>query len=257
MLADHRVLLYFLLSFLLTPCAFGWGADGHRMIGVLAQEQLTPAAAAAVAALLAGESAPSLDGVATWADDVRSTATSRLHYVNLGPQCSYIPERDCLGRQCIVAAIEDNAALLQSPSATAAARSIALKNLVHFVGDIGMPLHALGMDKGGNKFQLQALGKGTNLHALFDTGLIRSQGGYSSAYLTELRALIGSISQEGFAPFSWAEQSCSVAMSPGFFPSSNVLPDEYVDQWLPVVNRQLAMSAVRLSSILNHVFQTP
>jgi hypothetical protein len=35
------------------------------------------------------------------------------------------------------------------------------------------PLHAgYASDKGGNTFQVQAFGKGTNLHALWDSGLV-------------------------------------------------------------------------------------
>lgn len=45
--------------------------------------------------------------------------------------------------------------------------------MVHFVADVHQPLHAgFGDDRGGNKYQLQAFGKGTNLHTTWDSGLI-------------------------------------------------------------------------------------
>ena len=39
---------------------FAWGAQGHRLVGALAEAELTPAARADVAKLLAGEPEPSL-----------------------------------------------------------------------------------------------------------------------------------------------------------------------------------------------------
>ena len=52
----------------------------------------------------------------------------------------------------------------------------AMKYLVHLVGDVHQPLHAAYLDdKGGNTYQLQAFMRGSNLHAAWDTGLIRSQ----------------------------------------------------------------------------------
>ena len=56
-------------------------------------------------------------------------------------------------------------------------RPIALKYLVHFVGDVYQPLHAgYADDRGGDQFQLQAFMRGTNLHALWDSGIINNMG---------------------------------------------------------------------------------
>ena len=49
-----------------------------------------------------------------------------------------------------------------------------LRYLTHLLGDVYQPLHAGYLDdKGGNKYQLQAFKKGSNLHALWDSGMIK------------------------------------------------------------------------------------
>lgn len=54
----------------------------------------------------------------------------------------------------------------------------ALKSMVHLIADVHHPLHTgLGGDKGGNLFQVQAIGKGGKLHSLWDTALIMNGPG--------------------------------------------------------------------------------
>ena len=117
----------------------------------------------------------SLASISTCADDNRTPVTAPWHYVNLPRDgtCRYEAERDCVSESCVVAAIERQAAVLAS-SASDEARLSALKYVVHFVADVHQPLHAgFADDRGGNTYQLQAFGRGTNLHAVWDTALIQ------------------------------------------------------------------------------------
>lgn len=52
-------------------------------------------------------------------------------------------------------------------------RLVALKYLVHLVDDAHQLLYAYGELKGGNLYQVQAFGKGTNLHVVWDTAMIQ------------------------------------------------------------------------------------
>ncbi|MFL5386823.1 MAG: S1/P1 nuclease, partial [Longimicrobiaceae bacterium] len=88
--------------------AQAWSALGHRLVGDLAERHLQPATRRAVKDLLAGEPQPSLGGIADWADALRDRdpayfrRTARWHYVNLGPDCRYDPQRDCPDGECVV-----------------------------------------------------------------------------------------------------------------------------------------------------------
>ena len=62
-------------------------------------------------------------------------------------------------------------------AARGGARTEALKFIIHFVGDLHQPLHATdNHDRGGNDVRVLPLraedGRNTNLHAVWDTGLI-------------------------------------------------------------------------------------
>ena len=83
------------LSLWTTP-ALAWGSQGHQVIAGLALSQLSPKARAEVDKLLALEPGETLVSVSTWADEHRSPATARWHYVNFPlDSCSYLPQRDC------------------------------------------------------------------------------------------------------------------------------------------------------------------
>jgi len=237
-------LLLFTLFFLHAPTASAWGGQGHRLVARIAETELTPQARTAVAALLTGEADPTLAGIASWADDLRredpglGKRSAGWHYVNLAEHdCGYQPARDCPGGNCVVAALERQTALLADRSQPSAVRAQALKFVVHFVGDIHQPMHAgYAKDKGGNDYQLQFNGKGTNLHSLWDSGMLRDRDLDDEAYLAQLLALPATPPARPALPpaaAQWAQASCRLAVSPGVYPDSPVLPADYVARHRP------------------------
>jgi hypothetical protein len=232
--------------------ALAWGADGHRLVATVAEGFLTPAARAEAASLLALEPGATLASVSTWADEVRNPATAAWHYVNFprGETCTYSAERLCTGSACVVSAIEQQTAILAS-AAPAAERLLALKYVVHFVGDVHQPLHAgYADDKGGNSYQLRAFDRGSNLHSVWDSGLIRIWPGG----LPALQAAVvadATAATAGGTTRGWAEESCRIVGTPGFYPPTHVLAAEYPGQWAPTVQHQLALGSRRLAELLN------
>src|SRR5699024_5707740 len=132
-----RIPLLVVLLCLLAAPAHAWGPRGHRLVGHLAESALTPAARAQVDALLRGvedEQDRSLAGISTWADELRERdpdlgrRSARWHYVNIGENnCSYEPARDCPGGDCVIEAINDQAAILADRDRSDAKRLQALK----------------------------------------------------------------------------------------------------------------------------------
>jgi hypothetical protein len=241
-----------------------FGADGHRMVAELAQRQLSPAAAAQVKALLAGEADPSLAGIAIWADEVRETEAYRwsapLHYVNFPRQdsCRYDAPRDCRDGRCVVGALERYSAVLADRQRPRAERLEALKFVVHFAGDIHQPMHAgYADDRGGNRFQVFYLGRGGNLHALWDGGILRRPRREWRDYVDVLAARqpppLDAAWSSG-APRRWAQESCRLIASERIYPARpGKLPDGYVDRQLPVVEQRVRIAGDRLAALLNAV----
>ena len=247
-----RKTLIVLLSAMAWPATvLAWGADGHRVIAEIAWERLPPATQGRVRALLDLEPGASLASISTWADEVRSPTTASWHYVNFDPEagCTYSAARDCPDEQCVVAAIETQAQRLRTaPSPNDRLR--ALKWVVHLVGDIHQPLHAgLAGNKGGNLVQVRAFGRGTNLHALWDSGLIkRWPGGLSE--LRETAATAAANAAGSMAPQAWAMESCRIATAPGFQPPGRVVGDEYQTRWSTVLAARIQAAAERLAKTL-------
>jgi hypothetical protein len=239
-----------------TQYACAWGMEAHQAIAMAAVGSLTPKARQEVDRLLAIEPGSTLASISTWADTHRSPKTSRWHYVNL-PQgtCKYDAARDCADGACVVEATAAQMTVLAS-QADPQARLTALKYVVHLVGDIHQPLHAgHAEDKGGNTYQVQAFGRGTNLHALWDTTLVQ----LLEPDATQLAALLAQrIAKPAHMPdrastgllADAAQESCVLVEAPAFYPGHRIGAD-YEQYAAPILLERMATAAARLAEILN------
>jgi hypothetical protein len=191
-----------------------------------------------------------LNSVSTWADETRSSSTAAWHYVNIprDADCRYEAARDCVAGKCVVASIERQAAILAS-NASDDVRLKALKYVVHLMADVHQPLHAgFAHDRGGNQHQLQAYGRGTNLHALWDSALIEHWSGGMPA-LQQAMAEQGKAANSG--PAGAAEESCRLVSSVGFYPVRRQIDVEYSRRWASTLAQQLTAAGDRLATLLN------
>ena len=244
---------------IVAPAAQAWGPAGHRIVAELAQQQLSPAARAQVAQLLGSRDPHALAGIANWADDLRNDPagralgkrTARLHFINFAsPDCRYRATRDCPDGNCVVAAIERYARILGDPARGQAERAEALRFLVHFVGDVHQPLHASPRDdRGGNRFQLQFEGRGTNLHAIWDTPVpVRPGMGWREQAARLARQ---PLPDPGGTPAQWAEESCRLVRDGGIYPPRHRIDASYLAQHRPLAEQRIRQAAVRLAELLD------
>lgn len=265
-----------LLLLLFAGTVHAWAGQGHRLTAELAQRQLTPAARAEVARLLAGEPEPTLAGVASWADLLRDAdpayfkRTSRWHYINAkGGGCGFDVARDCPDGNCVVAAIEAQRAILADPAQPLAARRDALKFVVHLVGDAHQPMHAGNRtDAGGNQFQISLRTRlppeayardkyvdgvmGTNLHAVWDYYVLGESllGNRAYAAVLTRRAWPPPGTSLG-TPLQWAGESCALIDAWGVYPEGHVLDNDYGAAMRPLAERRVQQGAYRLADLLN------
>jgi hypothetical protein len=246
--------------------AAAWGDIGHRIVAELAWRQLDPSAKAEVQRLLKADGDDSLPDIASWPDRLRDNpetkdlgkATSMLHYADFhDPKCHYDPPVDCADGKCVIGGIEKYVAILGDRHKSNAERAEALKFVVHFVGDVHQPLHAGNRDdKGGNEYQVQFDGKGTNLHSVWDSKLLYTSNLKWDAYADRLAAEGPVKLPKPMAPLDnpyaqWAEESCQVVAQPGFYPDSHKIDDAYVAKNLPVAELRLREAGKRLADLLN------
>ena len=250
-----------------TPAALAWGPQGHRIIADLAQARLSPVARVEAERLLASEHAASLADVANWADRLRDDpaqaelgkATAPLHYINMHGSCTYRPTLDCPDGQCVVHAINHYARILGDRSLSLAERAQALNFVVHFVGDAQQPLHAgYKDDKGGNEVPVQFEGRGSNLHRVWDSGLLSTRHLEDADYAALLEHEGPLTPPKPIAPFDnppaqWVEQSCRIVMDDGVYPQGHRIRASYVERMRPIAERQLRRGGARLADLLNRV----
>ena len=255
-------LLFAVLAVFPASRALAWGVEGHRIVGLLAESELTPAARAEVQRLLAGEADPTLAGVAAWADEVRDEPrwrhTSRWHWVNLPRTnpCTFDAARDCRNGDCVVGAIERQLALLADRRKSDRVRREALKFVVHFVGDVHQPFHAgFGFDRGGNDTQLRFDRQGWNLHSLWDGPMVRQVGLSPTDYARQLRAAppLSPERQRALSapPAQWAVESCQAIHDDGLYPARRAIGRGYLERHRPLAERRLREAGARLAEALN------
>ena len=236
---------------LASASAAAWGPQGHRLVAGLAESRLSAAARAEAERLLALEPGATLASVSMWADENRTLATGPWHYVNFvrGEACRYDATRVCVEGQCIVGAIERQRAVLAS-RAPDDERLLALKYLVHLVTDAHQPLHGgFGDDRGGNTVPVELSGLPTNLHAVWDTGLIEQwPGGWSALRDAVAAERVPAAADAGAV--AAVEESCRVVATTGFYPDPPAIDADYRDRWSRTLVRRLALAAHRLGQTL-------
>lgn len=159
--------------------SFGWGVIGHRTTGQIAEANLSPAARQAVSVLLQNQH---LADVATWADQVKQSPgfkhTATYHYENIPDNMTYLASLHQMNptdqqNGGVVEGILVAEKIISNPQATTQDKSTALKFLIHFIGDLHQPLHTgRPQDRGGNDIKVSWFNVPSNLHSVWDTGLI-------------------------------------------------------------------------------------
>ncbi len=248
--------------------ALAWGPQGHRVIARIAEGRLTPAARQAIKELL--HEGDTLANIANWADHEGHEAvpaSAPWHYINVPIATVKFDRREVHGDGNVVSKIVEYRKILADRSRPRAERSRALLFLVHFVSDIHQPLHVGDNgDQGGNLTQVRFFGEGTNLHRLWDSGLIHQIGGNDGAWTDRIERAITPESARAWAGGNvddWADQSLQAAKlaykategAPKAVPSGITLGQDYVHRAEPILREQMARASVRLADELNAIFR--
>jgi hypothetical protein len=271
--------------------AFAWGDAGHEIVALIAEHYLDPAVRDKVSAMLAADTdsliAHDIASEATWADKYRDSdrngskeryrATWQWHFVDIELTDPNL-DRACLGHPqlpagtiasngppaaCIVDKIDQFAAELADPATNPEERQLALKFVLHFVGDLHQPLHAADdHDAGGNRKPVNAEGSQPgNLHHFWDTEFVERLGRDPKQVATDL---IGAMTDAQRREWSqgtaadWALEAFTLGRDHayGLLPQSAiqgvyVLDVAYVAAADRDVRLQLSRAGARLAFVLN------
>jgi hypothetical protein len=274
--------------------AVAWGDEGHEVVALVAQSFLDPDVRRRVTALLAADTDPltphDIAKAATWADKFRDAnidnsrqRTRQWHFVDIelaapkfdeacfnhppipsGKTASNGPADDCVADK-----VEEFAGELSNPATDLEEQVVALKFVLHLVGDLHQPLHdADDHDRGGNDKRVTAAGfKAGNLHHFWDTEFVDQLGPDAKTIASDL---IGHITKDQVSQWQvgkvadWARESFQVAKADAYgqLPEPSArgsfrLPDDYVSEATQDVSLQLSKAGVRLAFTLNKALRKP
>jgi S1/P1 Nuclease len=267
-----KLLALLLLFAVVSTQVAAWGPKGHSIVGDIAASRLTPVTKENVQLLLGSDT---LSSIASWADQIRKDRDESYdwHFVDIPKDASgFSEERDCFRPQdkhkdaqtdhhnCVVDRIELFEKVLTDENASRTARAEALKWVVHFIGDLHQPLHAVDEARGGNDIKLPVFGSAKcgdydcNLHWAWDTLLLEHTGYSEPEYVQQLQKVIDKenlAQQAGGTPEDWANESHLEARQI-MNQKPAAIDEQYYQANIGLVNKNLALAGLRLASVLNN-----
>lgn len=244
----------------LPSTAQAWGPSAHRVAAEVMDEFLCTNARAEVEAMT--RDMP-LAELVVWPDGIRDTPTwshtRDWHYMNIADDVPVRADTQPEGGR-ILAAIRDNLALLPEGRTDPERRRQALAFVLHLVVDLHQPLHVgRAADRGGNTVRVRFDDRETNLHRLWDSGLLYSMGLRHEAQVSAVRALAvaaGADWARGSVE-DWADESRRLRPWVYDFDARRQVPTisrRYAETGRQIASLRLAQASVRSAQLLNGVW---
>lgn len=239
-----------------TQLIFAWGKTGHRIVGKVAEQYITKNAKIQIKRIL-GHS--DLSRVSTWADEIKSDPNWKhawdWHFCTIPDGEDYSPGEH---KGKAIEKMNDFISTLKNKKSSKIDKQIALKFMIHLVGDLHQPLHVgNGDDKGGNDIKVSWFGEKTNLHSIWDTKLIQHQTLSFNEYANYLLLDIdySDIRKwQGDPLMTYINESKSIRDQCYDYTGDN-LKWEYFYKNKTLLEQRLLQAGVRLSGELNRIFK--
>lgn len=252
-------IVFLSLAFLLVS----WGVTGHRSIAKIAENHLSAKARVAIKAILGDEEMPL---VSTFADEIRSNPKYRKqgswHYINLPENLKYnefvaFLKSDSTAN--VYNALLSMVAELKDSKTSKDERLFALKMVIHLVGDLHQPMHvSRAEDEGGNKIQLRFNNKGSNLHSIWDSGLIE----YNGLTFTEMATALDNVSDAKIK--QWQSDSLTKWLFESYQISAKLYKEvegktaldyTYYPEHSVIYKERVQKAGIRLAGLLNEIYK--
>lgn len=263
-----RYLLTAITAITVALTSFGWGQKGHDVTGAIAQAHLTAKADSMVRDLLDGHS---MIYYTNWLDNASYTPelryTKTWHYKNVNKGVRY-EEMSPNTAGDAVTAIKSRVEILINPEASRQDKLLAMKILIHGVGDLHQPMHmGHATDLGGNRIKVKFFNRDTKLHTVWDTDLVEAAHKWS---YTEWREQLDILTPQqidsvvytssvpsGYHPRivdDWAKETVAIADTVyDAMPEGTKLMYNEIAWSAPIIEQQLVRAGLRLAYLLNYI----
>ena len=234
-----------------------WGQNGHRIVGDIAADYLTPDARKEIDRVLGHES---MAIASTWMDEIKSDPaydhTHDWHWVTIPDGMTY-KETEKNPNGDLINSIRTFIEELKSGSLSAEEEKKKLRMLIHLVGDIHQPLHVgNGKDRGGNDTEVEWFYDDSNLHRVWDSEMIDD----TQLSYTEFSAAINHPSDQQIESWQntdvidWANEAMELRDQVYNLPEDREIGYKYQYENRDLLDRQLLKGGVRLAGVLNEIY---
>lgn len=268
-----RWIVFILLG--VTQASYAWNQLGHKLVAQIAYHYLTPHTKQVLTPYL--QAAANVYGPRSWVNigpwldsfrDINQPDLRLMHYINI----PFSRDNTVLRApkpMNVVVAIENAKTVLKNPNASLVNKGFNLRVLIHLVGDIHQPLHAVTEysrrlprgDLGGNLFYLKRNPYGFNLHSYWDNGggLLKPRKRYSASLINKKAHQLeqrypchpDSINLE---PAAWAQESFVIAKEKAYQIKLKEKPSrEYSTMVKQLSEQRIALAGCRLAGLLNNI----
>ncbi len=273
----HSLTVIFFLYLTTLQVAYSWNSIGHQLVASLALKHLSPQEIAQLTAYNnayhQGFQPRNLSSAAAWLDWIHCiqpvcTSFSHYHYIDIpysiDGTASVLP-----GSVNAVTVIQHACAVLSNKQASEVEKGLQLRILLHVVGDIHQPLHAVSLfsrefpngDRGGNAYLLGHNRVGKNLHAYWDRGggsLMRQSLRHRHGISREVQRLNKKypcyLDKMNLDPHRWARESYDLAKKEAYQLGFKEKPTHaYQKRVKQVTEQRFSLAACRLAASLKKI----
>jgi hypothetical protein len=266
-------ILYALILCLCLSEGYTWNLQGHQVVAQIAYDQLTPQAKNMCAKYLNSRSKKLSNSAfikaAIWLDLIKFKNIHRydtVHYINI-PFSTDGTNGFSIESRNVIWGINNAMSVLSIKKTKKRNKRLALLILIHLVGDIHQPLHAVTKvskqlpqgDLGGNLFRLGPNKVGGNLHQYWDRGAGFYMG---SARINQIKNKAYGLEQKWTCaefnnqsqPKLWAKESYQLAVTQAYQINPKETPSlRYQLNAQNSVQKRTFIAGCRLASLLNNL----
>lgn len=242
----------------------GWGQKGHDVTCAIAERHLTDKAKTRIAEILDGKS---MIYWSNWLDNAVHTSryayAKTWHYKNIEKKEKYDSVEPFKSGD-VVSALEEQTRRLKDLEYNAKQnkelQALALKMLIHLMGDLHQPMH-MGRysDLGGNQVKVYFFEQEEKLHNIWDSRLIETVHKWS---YTEWCNQLDRVSEEQYLTITsgifndWGRETHAICcMVYDETPEDTKVSFDYIERWRETIEEQLLRGGLRLAKVLNEVFK--
>lgn len=252
-------LMFTLMSVTVSNNAWAWGKNGHRIAGEIASQHISPSVKTVMAELFPNRT---LAEISTLADFNRSNPADfwqkqagPYHYVTVPDGITYA-QVGAPRQGDAYTALKMFSEWVTDPQRSVADRQTALHFIMHIVGDLHQPLHVgNGHDRGGNDVKLDFFWESSNLHRIWDSGIIDQQKLSYTEYTDWLTRKMTSNQIAQWMepdPMVWIQESYELRK--GLYTDNKSENYNYVYAHIDTLNLRLSQAGVRTAAYLNQLF---